>query len=204
MRRIRETRVGVDAPTRQEREWPSQGDWTYEDYARLPDDGWRYEVIRGVLHMAPAPKPKHQKAVGRLYNALSDFVEHQNLGDVYFSPIDVILSPGLATPVQPDMLFIARDRLDIVKEQFVEGAPDLIVEVLSPSNWLADRRDKREVYAEAGVREYWIVDPERRDIEIFVLDNGEYALAGKFGAGEDAASQILGGFEVAVAEAVPE
>jgi Uma2 family endonuclease len=204
MKRIREARVAMPPPAQVETEWPAQGEWTYEDYARLPDDGWRYEVIKGVLHMTPAPRTKHQKAIGKLYSALTRFVEQHDMGDLYFAPIDVILPHHLATPVQPDLLFISKERLDIVKEQFIEGAPDLIVEVLSPTNWLDDRRIKYEVYAEAGVREYWIVDPDLRTVEVFVLREGEYALVGRFGPGEKAHSEVLEGFEVAVDEVLPE
>jgi len=153
--------------------------------------------------MTPAPRPKHQKAIGKLFNALSNFVEHHRIGDLYFAPLDVVLPHHLATPVQPDLVFVAREHLDIVKEKYVEGAPDLVIEVLSPSNWLDDRRIKYEVYAEAGVREYWIVDPDRRTIEVFVLLDGQYALEGRFGAGERARSRVLKGFEVDVDEVLP-
>lgn len=182
--------------------WPAQGDWTYEDYRRLPDDGWRYEVIRGRLYMAPAPRPRHQKTLGRLHLAFSRFVDARDLGELYLAPIDVIL-PGLATPVQPDLSFIRKDRLAIVTEDGIEGAPDLVVEVLSPSNWFADRRVKSEVYAAAGVEEYWIVDPQEGTIEVFVLDSGGYALLDKRGAGERIRSRSLAGLEVALDEVLP-
>lgn len=181
---------------------PAQGDWTYEDYRRLPDDGWRYEVIRGRLYMAPAPRPRHQKTLGRLHLAFSRFVDARDLGELYLAPIDVIL-PGLATPVQPDLSFIRKDRLAIVTEDGIEGAPDLVVEVLSPSNWFADRRVKSEVYAAAGVEEYWIVDPQEGTIEVFVLDSGGYALLDKRGAGERIRSRSLAGLEVALDEVLP-
>lgn len=178
---------------------PPQGQWSYTDYCRLPDDGWRYEVIRGVLHMAPAPKPRHQKASGNIFSALDRHAREHVLGEVYAAPIDVIL-PGLADPVQPDILFIARDRLHIVKEKFIEGAPDLVVEVLSPSNWFTDQRVKFEIYAVAGVREYWIVDPERKRVEVYGLMEGAYKLLGNYGEGETAASGLLPGFSMSLFE----
>ena len=110
------------SPRLAEGKWPSQGQWTYADYKRLPDDGWRYEVIEGELHMAPAPRPRHQEATINLATAMSQFARSKRLGKVYTAPIDVLL-PGLASPVQPDVLFIANDRLDIVKEEFIEGPP---------------------------------------------------------------------------------
>ena len=183
-------------------DWPTQGRWTYDDYRRLPDDGWRYEVIRGRLYMAPAPRPRHQKTLGRLHLAFSRFVDARDLGELYLAPIDVIL-PGLAMPVQPDLSFIRKNRLAIVTDDGVEGAPDLVVEVLSPSNWLADRRVKLEVYAAAGVEEYWIVDPDDGTIEVFVLDRGSYALLDKRALGESIRSRLLDGFEVVLDEVLP-
>lgn len=182
--------------------WPPQGQWTYEDYKRLPDDGWRYEVIEGELHMAPALRPRHQEATINLATAMSQFARSKKLGKVYTAPIDVLLS-GLASPVQPDILFIAGDRLDIVKEEFIEGPPDLIIEVLSPSNWLDDRRTKFRLYARAGVREYWIVDLEQRTIEVFARRGHSFALLNRYEPGDTVRSEVLPGFEVAVSEVCP-
>ncbi len=183
------------------RTWPPpQGEWTYEDYLRLPDDGWRYEVIRGRLHMIAAPREIHQRASVELVFAMMQFVKQHGLGRVYEAPFEVVLS-DLATPVQPDILFISAERMaEIITPQRVEGPPDLIIEILSPGNWLDDRREKFEVYEESGVREYWIVDPDARIIEVFVLREGTYTLLGKWGPGEAARSEVLAGFEVAVDE----
>jgi Uma2 family endonuclease len=181
---------------------PPQGEWTFADYARLPDNGMRYEVIQGDLHMNPAPRPRHQRIVLDLSVILHQFVGSRDLGEVYVAPIDVIL-PDLASPVQPDVLFVAADRLDIIKDEFVEGAPDLIVEVLSPGNPLYDRRTKFQLYARAGVREYWIVDPETRTIDVFVLRGRAYAPLGSFGPGEQARSEVLSDLTVRVSEVCP-
>ncbi len=182
--------------------WPAQGDWTYEDYRRLPDDGWRYEVIRGRLYMSPAPKPKHQRTLRGLFRALDGFVEEGGLGEVFFAPIDVKLS-GLAQPVQPDLVFVGEERLDIVTDDCIDGVPDLVVEVLSPSNWILDRRDKYEVYAAAGVAEYWVVDPGQRTIEVFVLEGGSYTLFDQRGEGEAIRSRLLAGLEVEIDDVLP-
>jgi Uma2 family endonuclease len=190
------------APISTERKWPPQGEWTYEDYRRLPDDGWRYEIIEGELFMSPAPDPIHQECGFELMATFRDFNKKHNLGKVYIAPIDVIL-PGLATPVQPDGLFIFKERLHIVKKGQIEGAPDIVVEVLSPGNWLTDRREKFQNYAKAGVREYWIVNPLARTIELFVLRKGRYELIGKYGFGETVRSEVLPGFEVQVEEICP-
>lgn len=198
MRRLRETRTAEYVI--QSQEWPPQGQWTYADYARLPDDGWKYEVIRGELHMAPAPRPVHQRVVLRLAAALDAFVRSQRRGEVFTAPIDVILPDNLGAPVQPDVLFLAPAHLDRVKERWIQGVPDLVVEVLSPSNWVDDRRVKFEVYAQAGVPEYWIVDPDLGSVEVFVLEGGAYRLLDRFGPGDSVRSQILPDFTIPVEE----
>jgi Uma2 family endonuclease len=148
--------------------WPRQGEWTYEDYARLPDNGRRYEVIGGKLYMSPAPSTGHQELILALAATLRRHVIEFDLGKIYISPIDVIL-PDLANPVQPDILFIAKERLEMVEENFIAGIPELIVEVLSPGNAAHDRRTKYNLYMEAGVQEYWIVDPEACLADIYTL-----------------------------------
>lgn len=102
--------------------------------------------------------------------------------------------------MQPDILFIRNERLGIIGKKYVEGTPDLIMEILSPSNWLYDRREKMQVYQEAGVNEYWIVDPRARAVEVCVLEEGAYLLVGQFERGDRAQSQVVAGFEVAVDE----
>jgi Uma2 family endonuclease len=190
-------------PAAAERPWPPpQGEWTYEDWLRLPDDGYRYEVIDGVLHMSPPPRTQHQRASFRLARKLGNFVEEQHLGEVLVAPIGVRL-PNQPVPLQPDVLFIRTDRLDIIEEDYVEGAPDLVMEILSPSNWLYDRGEKMQAYQNGGVAEYWIVDPRATTIEVYLLEQGVYLLVGKYGPGEAAQSQILPGFETSVDEVLP-
>lgn len=183
------------------RSWPAPGEWTYEDYRDLPDDGYRYEIIEGELYMTPAPNIGHQRSSGELEYALQTFVKTRNLGIVLHAPCDVILEPK-ATPVQPDILFVAKERLDIITEQNVHGPPDLIIEILPPATRDFDREKKFALYEQAGVQEYWLVDPDHHTIEVFVLAEGAYTLLGRFGAGELARSQILAGFSVAVEEVV--
>lgn len=184
----------------QARPWPpEQESWTYEDWLRLPDDGFRYEVLDGVLYMTPPPAIKHQRASLRLARRMGTFAEERNLGEVLIAPCGVRL-PTQPVPVQPDILFVSAARQDIVGEQYVEGAPDLVVEVLSPSNWPYDRTEKFQAYLTAGVQEYWIVDYRACTIEVFTLEEGAYALVGQFGSGETAHSPLLAGFQVAVDE----
>jgi len=106
--------------------------------------------------------------------------------------------PGHPVPVQPDVIFVRADRRDILGKDYVEGAPDLVVEVLSPSNWLYDRREKLLAYQQAGVPEYWIVDTRSRTVEVRTLEEGRYTLVAEFGSGEMVHSQALPGLKVAV------
>jgi len=128
---------------------------------------------------------------------MSNFVEAHQSGEVGVAPTGVLL-PTQPVPVQPDIFYIAAGRTDVSLGRYVEGAPDLIVEVLSPGNWLYDRKEKYQVYQAAGVREYWIVDACAKTIEVYVLKEGVYLLTGKWGTGERAQSQVLSGFEVAI------
>lgn len=177
--------------------WPAQGEWTYEDYARLPDDGNRYEVIEGNVHMRPAPRTRHQRVSFELAVALHLFTKEQELGAIYEAPIDVVL-PELASPVQPDILYIPTAQLDIVKEKLIEGAPALIVEVLSPGNPDHDRRTKFHLYARAGVQEYWIVDADSCLVEVFSLRGNAYVPYGRYGPEDVVYSELLPGLQVPV------
>ena len=118
---------------------------------------------------------------------------------VLTSPISVRL-PLRDSIVQPDILFVRRERIAIVKDDVIDGAPDLVVEILSPSNWVYDRSHKQEAYLQAGVREYWIVDYRARTVDVLVLEDDEYVQRGQYGDGSMVASETLTGFSIAVAE----
>jgi len=171
---------------------------TYEQYCLLPNDGKQYEVIDGELFMTPAPRPRHQRIVLELAKKLSDFVVANKLGEVFISPIDVLLDRH--TIVQPDVLFISSARLSIVREDAIEGAPDLAVEVLSPSTFYKDLRKKMTAYAQFGVQEYWIVDPETSTVETYVRRGEKLELARKFSSGESVESVRLPGWRLAVSD----
>ena len=146
--------------------------WTYGDYLALtPPDSSSFEILRGELTVAPAPVPRHQWACDELTSLLRLFVKQNGLGRVFSSPIDVILGrhTEAETVVQPDVLFIAKDRLDMITKTNISGAPDLMVEVLSVSSAYRDRIKKKRIYAEFGVREYWIVDADQKVLEAFDL-----------------------------------
>src|SRR5437764_8839874 len=157
---------------------PPQGSWTYEDYAALPDDGNRYEIVDGVLIMTPAPSAEHQDIVVEIFSALRTHIKLAGLGRVFTGPIDVDLGPK--NVYQPDLVVVLNTHLDKVAEKKIIGAPDLAVEVASPSTAAYDRLTKYDVYARAGVTEYWIVKPTRSTVEVLVLEHGEYRSLGVF------------------------
>jgi len=175
--------------------WPAQGQWHYKAYQRLPDDGRRYEIINGVLYVANAPSLEHQFAVSEIHFHLKLFVREQQLGQVFTAPIEVHLSET-SRPVQPDVLFISTVRQPPLGAQFIAGAPDLIVEVVSPSSIRLDRKVKFDAYEEAGVAEYWIADPKTRSVEVYTLSRGEYALHGQYTGDELIESALLEGLQI--------
>ena len=155
---------------------------TYADYAALPADGRRSEVHRGELSVTPAPGPRHQETALNLATLLQAHVKANGLGKILTAPIDCILSD--TTIVQPDILHIARERLAIVSERGIEGAPTLVVEILSPSTAGMDRGRKRDLYAQHRVPCYWIVDPDARVIDVLVLVEARYQVAGHLVGGQ--------------------
>lgn len=144
----------------------------YEDLLQMPEDGKRYEIIRGELEVAASPTPDHQAVVSDTNDLLKAFVRANDLGKVYLGPVDVRLTPH--DIVVPDILFVAKARLGIVGPSLIEGAPDLVVEVLSPSNRAHDQVRKAALYAAARVPEYWLIDPTYATIEIRSLVAGVY------------------------------
>lgn len=140
---------------------------TYQDYVLLPDDGKRYEILDGDLYVTPSPTARHQEVSFNLALALGQYVRAQGIGKIFTAPLDVVLADD--SIAQPDILFIAKERLGIVQD-VVHGAPDLLIEILSPGTRERDRTLKRHLYARHGVRELWLVDPEDRTVAIFRLD----------------------------------
>lgn len=189
----------LNTPVQPARTWPEQEHWTYEDWAQLPSDGTIYEVIDGVLYMSPPPSTSHETVSNNLDYTLMTYAR-KNKGRVFTAPVGVRL-PNQPVPFQPDLVYVSKSRQHIIGKQYIEGVPDLVVEVLSPSNWPYDRHEKLQVYQEAGIPEYWIVDYRARTVEVFYLEEGEYVLQqGKLKVGDTAVSRALPGFQVAVAE----
>ncbi|SHE79793.1 Endonuclease, Uma2 family (restriction endonuclease fold) [Fodinibius roseus] len=147
---------------------------TYDDYRKLPDDGKRYEIIRGELLMTPAPSTNHQRVLGKLFISLNNYVEENNLGEVLVAPVDIIFS--MTDVVQPDLIFVSREREEIITKKNIVDAPDLVVEIISEHTEAIDRNRKKALYERYKVREYWIVDPEERQIMQYVFEEGAFKL----------------------------
>ncbi len=177
--------------------WPPQGQWTETEYFSLPDTNRIIELSEGEVFLMAPPSFTHQTVLDNLYSALKTFVRQHKLGRTAFAPLAVRLWPGKIR--EPDILFYANAHQDRIGER-VSGVPDLVMEIISTGTRRTDRRDKFNEYAQAGIPEYWIVDPEHETIEVFVLDEGVYNLLVKAARGEKAYSALLSGFEVTCAE----
>lgn len=175
--------------------------WTYDEMvAELPETNLPTELWDGEIIMSPAPHPDHQRIVRNFFLKLHHFVEERNLGEVLFSPVDVVLTRHRA--VQPDVLFVSKGRLEIIQNHLT-AAPDLAMEVISEGSWERDRIQKKALYEQFALPEYWIVDPDSRSIEVFALVNGSYQLHGKVSGAEKVGSKLLAGFEVSFSELLP-
>jgi len=170
---------------------------TYDDYALLPQDRNRYEILDGELYVTPSPSYGHQLAVYRLATFLGSHVEAKGLGQVLFAPLDVLLAE--TNIVQPDILFLSRGKIPPGKAKNIQVAPDLVVEVLSESTAEQDRLHKKRIYARHGVPHYWIVDPENRTLEVFELAGAEYRPAGSLAGEALAASSLFPGLAIPLA-----
>ena len=164
---------------------------TYEDYASLPDDE-RCELIDGELMPMPSPKEIHQRLLLLLGASWLWFVLERGLGAVYTAPFDVILSA--TNVVQPDLIFVSSARAHIITEDNIRGAPDIVVEILSPSTAGYDRTTKRNLYARHGVREYWLIDPYAKTATVLTLGANGYNTHAVFGEGDTLTSPTLAGF----------
>lgn len=139
--------------------------FTYEDFCNFPDDGKRHEIIGGEHYVTPSPDTKHQRAARNLTLALGSYLERDPTGEVFAAPFDVVFSA--LDVVEPDLLYISRERWHILTDKHVRGAPDLAVEILSPGTRKTDEVTKRQLYERFGVHEYWLVDPELDTIIVY-------------------------------------
>ena len=186
--------------------FPLQGEWTEADYFRLPESNRIIELSEGRLIISPSPTPKHQDISVRLTFLFANYIFSHNLGKLVAAPMDTRLYEGVVR--QPDIEFMSNEHLDRITDKW--GVPDLVIEILSEGTAKEDKEDKYLEYQKAGVLEYWIVDPFKQSVEIFILEHGNYSLFGISGTGESvlpslggtriAKSKLLYGFEVSIDE----
>ena len=170
---------------------------TYDDYLRIPEDGRRHEILDGEHYLTPAPSRRHQAVSIRLASRLHFFVEEHRLGEVYAAPFDVILSP--CDIVEPDVLFVSEQRLSLMTEGNLQGAPDLVVEILSPGTRQVDLGLKLERYEIFGVLEYWLVDEDRETVTVYRLEGERFERAAELSAQEVLLTPLLPGLELQLA-----
>lgn len=138
---------------------------TYADYVLFPDDDLRHEIIEGEHYVTPSPATRHQRISGRLFHLIQSYLDTHPIGEVFDAPFDVLLSD--INIVVPDLVYISNQRSHFITPKNLQGAPDLVIEILSPTTRPRDERLKRDVYERAGVEEYWLVDPERDLVDIY-------------------------------------
>ncbi len=170
---------------------------TYEEYLKTPEIKARFDIVDGVMTIAPTPTVAHQRILGKLFSKLHQFVSGQQLGEVLFAPVDVIIRREPLRTRQPDLLFVTNEHASILGDQ-VEGPPDLVVEILSPSNTRSDLEAKLSDYATLRVSECWLVSPEARSVEILGLTEGSWVRLGISGLGELVRSRVLPELDLAV------
>jgi Uma2 family endonuclease len=177
--------------------------WRYSDLEKLPEDGTLYEILKGELIVKGTPSRAHQWTSKQLMIRLALHAEARHLGEIYPAPFGVILDPESEDPetgVVPDIVYISRERLGILTDMEVRGAPDLLVEILSPSTADIDRNRKWKTYAERGVAHYWIVDPLSHTLEAYHLQEDIYELAEFLNANDVFEPALFPGLSIPLAE----
>ena len=165
--------------------------FTYEDYCNAPEDK-RYELHDGDLILVPSPKEQHQTTTLNLAAEIRHFALRTGIGRAFIAPFDIVFSNH--DVVQPDVIFVSNERQYIITPDNIQGAPDLVIEVLSPSTAHRDRTFKRALYARHGVREFWLVDTDTHTIEVLLLGANGYDAIATYGEGETLTSPTLAGF----------
>ncbi len=166
---------------------------TYSDYENTPEGG-KYQLICGEIIEKTSPSSYHQEICFRLLLKLGNFVSIKKNGKIFPAPMDVTFSPN--DTVQPDLLFIEKSRYSIIQEKRIVGAPDLVVEVISPSTAYIDLKYKKDLYENSGVKEYWIVDPQDHSIEIYYKELDDFIRIQKSSKEGKVISRVLDGLEI--------
>ena len=174
--------------------------FTYADYARLPEEV-RCEIIDGELIMAAAPNILHQRIARALFTIMQPFIEGNRLGELFFAPTDVYLSD--TNVVQPDLLFVAAARSGIITEAHIRGAPDLVIEIGSPTTAERDRTVKAELYARFGVAEYWLCNPTAATVDARRLENGRLQHVGHYTRTDWLSTPLLPGLQIDLRSVFP-
>ncbi len=166
---------------------------TYEDYLHFPVDGNRYEILEGELFMTPAPTTHHQKVLKNLAFELESFLRKEGGGTLYIAPVDLLFNRFVV--MQPDLIYLSKEQAHLDTGKAIEGgAPELVVEILSPSSVALDRVFKFNVYARLGVQWYWIVDPGACVIEEFILAEAAYSLVAEHKGDGSFSPRLFTGF----------
>ena len=171
---------------------------TYSDYVNLPEDGKRYEILEGELAVSATPVLRHQRVSRNLEFILHVYLRANDLGEVFNAPVTVILDEF--TVVEPDLVFVSRERVGILTDEAIEGSPDLLVEILSPSTARRDRETKAKLYARFGVDHYWIVDPDAHMVEVLERRGLRYRTAAVHEGEATFGSPLFPGLTIALGE----
>jgi Uma2 family endonuclease len=179
---------------------PASSKFTYEDLQYFPDDGRRREIIDGELYVTPSPSMKHQMVSMNLSRILSNYLTQHRAGLIFAAPLDTVLSDF--DVVEPDLLYVSRERLELLTEKNVKGAPDLVIEILSPSTRRTDEMIKRRLYERFRVHEYWVVDPELDAIKIYRVAGEAFVRVAELSVenGDTLTTPLLPEFAVSLAD----
>jgi Uma2 family endonuclease len=174
--------------------------FTYEDFLNFPNDGKRHEIIDGEHYVTPSANTRHQTVCTALTALLWIYLKQHPIGAVFVAPFDVVFSD--LDVVQPDILYISRERAGVLTDQHVRGAPDLAVEILSPGTRKTDEVTKRKLYERFGVQEYWVVDPELDMIKVYCRKDDQFVRVAELSAeaGDSLTTPLLPGFSVTLTE----
>ena len=177
---------------------------TYQQYLDLPEMKARYSIVDGELVMAAAPTTEHQRCILELALKLTPVVRERRLGEVFIAPIDIVIRRDPLRTRQPDLLFISNARRYIIGRQVIEGGPDLVIEILSPSNTRRELEEKLRDYQSINVREAWIIATQGQTVEVLQLSAGSIERSGLYGLGDLIVSHVLSELQLRVNEILPE
>jgi Uma2 family endonuclease len=185
-------------------QYPEDKKWTYSELVRIFPANLKVkvEILNNKLLIMPSPSFIHQKISRILSNKMTNFAEERNLGEVLYAPMDTKFDENNVE--QPDILFIAITRYDIIEENCINGAPDIVVEIISPANKKQERDDKHALYERTGVKEYWTVYPKKRTIKVETLEEGKFQLYSEGKKTGEICSKVLEGFSVKIEDIMPE